>query len=114
MIKRLNLNETALCLFIGSLEAEILCVLWDSQIPLTIKDIYKHMHTDKAFTTITTTVARLHRKGLLKQTIKRSSYGATYAVVCDEATFLHTCITLVIKTLKNNYPITTQEVLDNE
>ena len=59
----------------GALEAEILAVLWDTDAPLTAGQVLSQLPGDLAYTTIMTTLTRLHAKGVVsRQTIGRA-YG---------------------------------------
>lgn len=49
----------------GALEAEILGVLWDTEDPLTASQVLTRLPGDLAYTTIMTTLTRLHAKGVV-------------------------------------------------
>lgn len=111
MIKHLHLEGKHLTLFVGKLEAEILAVLWEARTPLTTQAIYKHINRELAFTTVQTTITRMWRKGLIKRN-KPPQRIASYQAICTEADFIDTCISLVIKTLNDNYATKIGEIID--
>ena len=52
---------------LGDLELEVMGLLWKAQEPLQVNQVVKLMGHSKAYTTIMTTMARLHEKGYLEQ-----------------------------------------------
>jgi len=52
---------------LGDLELEVMNILWKSQEPMQVNEVVKIMRHKKAYTTIMTTMARLHEKGYLDQ-----------------------------------------------
>lgn len=67
----------------GALEAEILAALHAETRSLTPSEIADRLVAPPAHTTVATTVARLHDRGVLERTRQGRSY--TYAPVADEA-----------------------------
>lgn len=65
---------------LGPLEVQILDVLWDRAEPATVRDI-EDAFPDLAYTTIMTTLDRLHRKGVLQR--ERSGRAFAYQVRCS-------------------------------
>lgn len=59
----------------GALEAEILGALWDAQGPLTASQVLSQLPGDLAYTTIMTTLTRLHAKGV----VSREPMGRAFA-----------------------------------
>jgi predicted transcriptional regulator len=59
----------------GALEAEVLAALWAADRPLTPADVNEEMGGDLAYTTVMTTLARLHEKGA----VKRQKIGRAFA-----------------------------------
>jgi predicted transcriptional regulator len=49
---------------LGSLEERVMQILWDSE-PLAVRDVVQRLGNRLAYTTVMTTLDRLHRKGLL-------------------------------------------------
>lgn len=60
---------------VGSLESEVLEVLWQSNAPLTPSDVLERLDSGLAYTTVMTVLGRLWRKGL----VERSKIGRAYA-----------------------------------
>ncbi|HEU0030038.1 MAG TPA: BlaI/MecI/CopY family transcriptional regulator [Kofleriaceae bacterium] len=49
---------------LGALEERVMQILWDSD-PLVVRDVVQKLGSRLAYTTVMTTLDRLHRKGLL-------------------------------------------------
>ncbi|MGW2836383.1 BlaI/MecI/CopY family transcriptional regulator [Streptomyces sp. NPDC001493] len=67
----------------GALEAEILALLHSAEGPLTPGDVVTGLTTPLAHTTVATTLARLHGRGVLERSRRGRSYA--YAPVTDES-----------------------------
>lgn len=65
----------------GALEDEILALLQNAETPLTPGDVAVHLTTPLAHTTVATTLARLHSRGVLERTPQGRSYA--YRPVTD-------------------------------
>jgi predicted transcriptional regulator len=63
LIKPARKNSSPL----GELELRVLKILWDANTPLGVHAVAKALGGTRAYTTIMTTLNRLHRKGYLKQ-----------------------------------------------
>lgn len=59
----------------GSLERAVLTVLADSPVPLTVPEVRDALSVDLAYTTVQTTLVRLHAKGVLA----RERHGRSFA-----------------------------------
>lgn len=59
----------------GALEAEILGALWDADGPLTASQVLGQLPGDLAYTTVMTTLTRLHAKGV----VSRQAVGRAFA-----------------------------------
>lgn len=59
----------------GALEAEVLSILWDADKALTATEVLAGVPGDLAYTTIMTTLTRLHAKGV----VTRQPVGRAYA-----------------------------------
>ena len=68
----------------GELEAGVLTVLWAAGRPLPPAGVHAGLGPEVAYTTVTTILHRLHRKGLV--TRLRHGRGYAYAPAQDEAT----------------------------
>jgi predicted transcriptional regulator len=67
----------------GTLEAEVLTVLWASPEPVSAEEVRRRLDGDLAHTTVSTILSRLHRKGAVtRQLVSR---GYVYSPVLDEA-----------------------------
>ncbi|GLW96521.1 putative penicillinase repressor [Microtetraspora sp. NBRC 16547] len=65
------------------LEDEVLATLWAASGPMSPADVQAELGGSLAYTTVMTTLARLHRKGLA--TRERAGRGFVYAPTVDEA-----------------------------
>ncbi|MGW2822484.1 BlaI/MecI/CopY family transcriptional regulator [Streptomyces sp. NPDC001443] len=68
----------------GELEGSVLAALWSAHHPLTARQVLERLPSDLAYTTVLTTLSRLHDKGMLIR--HREGRGYAYAPVRDEAT----------------------------
>jgi predicted transcriptional regulator len=67
----------------GELESEILAALWAVATPLTPGQVQHHIAGPPAYTTVVTTLSRLHDKGTLTRI--RTGRAYAYTPVADEA-----------------------------
>lgn len=79
-------------LSLGPLEQEILQILWDFSCA-TVKEIHERILTDPdrelAYTSVTTVLNRLEKKGWVKSEKKGRAFYWTPLVSCQEAQVLH-------------------------
>ncbi|GAA0525352.1 BlaI/MecI/CopY family transcriptional regulator [Paractinoplanes ferrugineus] len=68
----------------GSLEAEVMGVLWAGGEPLTATDVQREIGADLAYNTVQTILIRLHEKGLLHR--RKAGRWHVYWPVEDAAT----------------------------
>jgi predicted transcriptional regulator len=68
----------------GELEAEVLATLWAAGRPLVPAEVHAELGTNLAYTTVTTILHRMHRKGLV--TRQPAGRGNAYSPEHDEAT----------------------------
>lgn len=70
---------------LGSLEADLMQLLWKRPGGLTVRDLMKALPgRERAYTTVMTVTARLHEKGLLDRTPMSRAYVYRPAVSRDE------------------------------
>ena len=67
----------------GSLESEILAVLWAADEPLRAEEVRRRLGSDLAHTTVNTILGRLHEKGAVERHTGGRSYR--YRPVLDQA-----------------------------
>jgi predicted transcriptional regulator len=67
----------------GMLEDEVLATLWRGGRPMSPAEVQSAMGGALAYTTVMTTLARLHRKGMATRV--RAGRGYVYAASVDEA-----------------------------
>jgi predicted transcriptional regulator len=65
---------------LGSLEAEILQLIWERTDPVTVKEIYRVLAARRAiaYTTVMTTMLRLSEKGMLHREQLEERHNAAY------------------------------------
>ncbi|CAB4612123.1 unannotated protein [freshwater metagenome] len=68
---------------LGSLESDVLEVLWQSSEPLTPADVLDRLDSDLAYTTVMTVLGRLWRKGLASRT--KAGRAFAYSAAMSEA-----------------------------
>lgn len=59
---------------LGHLELAVMHVLWSATDSLDVKDVVARLGGSRAYTTVMTTLARLHKKGYLEQEKNGRSY----------------------------------------
>ena len=62
---------------LGPLELAVMQVLWTTNKPLEVKEVVTHLGGTRAYTTVMTTLSRLHKKGYLDQEKDGRSYVYT-------------------------------------
>lgn len=76
-LSRLNPNRKGIELALGDLEAAVMRVLWDGDEPMSVEDVraaLEQMGRKAAYTTVMTTLARLHSKRLLDRRMQGRAY----------------------------------------
>lgn len=109
-LRRMYVDRDALALFLGPLEAAVMRALWDKR--QSTRAIYKHVlgaytptNSDElAFTSVTSTVDRLYKRGLL--TRSGTSHNFRYSpAIATEAEFVNRCVSQAVGALLFYYPI---------
>lgn len=67
----------------GGLEAEVLAALWAAERPLTPGDVQSELGSGLAYTTVMTTLSRLHEKGAVER--RRAGRAFRYTPVMDQS-----------------------------
>lgn len=67
------------------LEDEVLAVLWTTDRPMTPAEVQAELDAPLAYTTVMSTLSRMHRKGLLSREPVKKGYA--YAPTADEASY---------------------------
>ena len=112
MLKTININADAdngIELFLGPLEAAIMRAVWHNY--TTTRGIFVYVRThyeptktgELAFTSVTSTVDRLYRRGMLLRSGDRKQYVYT-AFVPSEAAYIDVCLTRALIALIDAYP----------
>lgn len=70
---------------LGSLESEILEILWQSGVPLTPSEVLERIDAELAYTTVMTVLGRLWQKGLAQRS--KSGRAFAYSASMSEADF---------------------------
>lgn len=88
-IARLDPRKTGLARWLPPLEAQVMARLWASDGGMTAQEVLAALNAERArpyaYTTIMTTLSRLHKRGLLSrgQAAMRKGVGYRYAPVCS-------------------------------
>ena len=64
----------------GSLEHDIMRVLWDVSAPLSPAQVNARLDPARAYTTVATVLSRLHTKGLVERTTSGRAFAYTAAL----------------------------------
>jgi predicted transcriptional regulator len=75
-----KIDEKQLEAIFGSLEAQVLEVLWKLGKPLRVRDVYEELKKTRgiAYTTVMTTMNTLYEKGILDREVKQGRGGLLY------------------------------------
>ncbi len=87
-LSRLHPGRKGIELALGELEAAVMRVLWDAPAPVSVEDVRAALQASgrkAAYTTVMTTLARLHKKGLLERTMEGRAYY--YSAALSEREF---------------------------
>lgn len=88
-----ELVDTAL----GTLEREVMAVVWDAEGAVSVHDVRARMKPDVAYTTVMTTLDRLFKKGFLARAKRGRAYVYTARLLPHE---LETAVTSrIVRTL---------------
>jgi predicted transcriptional regulator len=68
----------------GSLEAEVMAALWSSDSQLTTAEVQRSLGRELAYTTVMTTLTRLHSKGMVDRVKLNRAYAYSPAKRADE------------------------------
>ena len=84
---------------LGNLELAVMKVLWDAKQALEVKEVVDRLGEARAYTTVMTTLSRLHKKGYLHQ--KKEGRSFLYRPRISRDTVLRRIITPVADFLFN-------------
>ena len=106
-ITQYNIEGRATEAFLGPLEATIINIMWDSKKPLSVREVYEILKKNKkiAYTTIMSTMDRLHTKNLLDRQIQKRKGGIYYAywTKFEKSHFEESAVREVISSLLENF-----------
>lgn len=107
LIKRLNLTEHGICIFVGSLEATILYALWDIDTPIPMARLYRylieHRKTETSYSTIITTCNRMFAKQLITRTERENHTPLWSSAFESEDHFIEIVMIDTLNVLRDNY-----------
>ncbi|GGF96151.1 BlaI/MecI/CopY family transcriptional regulator [Paenibacillus abyssi] len=103
-IQRMKLREEGLNRFFGSLEAQIMEIVWKHE-EITIKKVQSLLDEELSFNTVMTVLNRLYEKGFLKKTVNGSGRNRTscYQPIQSKAQFIHEQTRIVTEELVHEY-----------
>ncbi len=107
-ISQYNIDGKSLEAFLGPLEANIINIMWASKKPLAVREVYETLKKSKekiAYTTVITTMDRLHSKNLLDRQIQKRKGGIYYAYwpKSEKQSFEESAVREVISSLLDNF-----------
>ncbi|MEM2940226.1 MAG: BlaI/MecI/CopY family transcriptional regulator [Thermoproteota archaeon] len=106
-ISQYNIGEKELQAFLGPLEASIIEIVWGSESPLTVRDVYERLKRKKriAYTTVMTTMDRLYCKGLLDRRVEKGRGGVFYVYWSrfEKNSFKKSAVQEVLNSLVENF-----------
>lgn len=107
LIKRLNLAEHGIYIFVGSLEATILYALWDIDTPIPMARLYRYLITERktetSYSTIITTCNRMAYKQLIIRTERTNTTPLWSKAFENEDHFIETVMIDTLNVLRDNY-----------
>jgi predicted transcriptional regulator len=117
-ITQYNIEGRAVEAFLGPLEAAIINIMWDSKKPLSVREVYEILKKNKkiAYTTVMSTMDRLHTKNLLDRQIQKRKGGIYYAYwpKFEKRNFEQSAVREVISSLLQNFGKTVTNSLIEE
>jgi predicted transcriptional regulator len=106
-ISQYNIGEKELQAFLGPLEASIIEIVWGSDNPLTVREVYEKLKRKKriAYTTVMTTMDRLYGKGLLDRRVEKGKGGVFYVYWprFEKNSFKKSAVQEVLNSLVENF-----------
>ncbi|HLE75407.1 MAG TPA: BlaI/MecI/CopY family transcriptional regulator [Candidatus Bathyarchaeia archaeon] len=107
-ISQYNIEGKKLEALLGPLEASIIETIWCSKKrPLTVREVHETLKKDKkiAYTTVMSTMDRLHNKGLLDRRIEKGKGGMYYVYwpKLEEQNFKESAVREIIDSLIENF-----------
>ncbi|XHH08199.1 MAG: BlaI/MecI/CopY family transcriptional regulator [Candidatus Bathyarchaeia archaeon] len=117
-ITQYNIEGRATEAFLGPLEATIINIMWNSKKPLSVREVYEILKKNKkiAYTTVMSTMDRLHTKNLLDRQIQKRRGGIYYAYwpKFGKQNFEQSAVREVISSLLQNFGKTVTNSLIEE
>jgi Predicted transcriptional regulator len=107
-LSQYNLEGKAIDAFLGPLESNIMTAIWDSKkTPLTVREVYQDLKKTKtiAYTTVMSTMDRLHEKHLLDRKIEKGKGGLYYVYwpALEKQVFQKSAVREVLSSLLSNF-----------
>jgi predicted transcriptional regulator len=95
----------------GMLEDEVLAALWQGEAPMSPAEVQSAIGGGAlAYTTVMTTLARLHRKGMATRT--RAGRGYVYAASVDEASHTAAAMNALLRRRRDHEAVLARFVSD--
>jgi predicted transcriptional regulator len=117
-ITQYNVEGRAIEAFLGPLETTIINIMWESKKPLAVREVYEILKKNKkiAYTTVMSTMDRLHTKNLLDRQLQKRKGGIYYAYwpKFEKQNFEKSAVREVISSLLQNFGKTVTSSLIEE
>jgi predicted transcriptional regulator len=94
----------------GMLEDEVLAALWRGEQPMTPAEVQASVDGMLAYTTVMTTLTRLHRKGMV--TRSRAGRGYVYSPIVDEADHTAAAMNALLRRRRDHAAVLARFVAD--
>lgn len=106
-ISQYNIGERELQAFLGPLEVSVIEIIWSSEKPLTVREVYEKLKRKRkiAYTTVMTTMDRLYDKGLLDRRAEKGRGGIFYVYwpKFEKNSFKKSAVHEVLNSLVENF-----------
>ncbi|MGQ9478841.1 MAG: BlaI/MecI/CopY family transcriptional regulator [Thermoproteota archaeon] len=104
-ISQYDTRKKELKAFLGPLETSIVEIIWSSEKPLTVREVYEKLRKKVAYTTIMTTMNRLYSKGILNRRTEKGRGGAFYVYwpKFEKNSFKKSAVQKVLDSLLENF-----------
>lgn len=106
MIKRVNLEQTGLGMFLGSTEVHVMRALWAG--PKTLQEIHvwiiKQRNPSQGYSAVNTVLARLIEKGYVSKHVEGNQHAVYRPITLNERDFVFKCLVYLCTHVSCSYP----------
>lgn len=93
-------------MFLGSLESRIMEILWEVYPnKRTCKSVVRSINHERSLSTVSTTMSRLTKRGMLRREVNgRGNIAHEFVAVCSREEFIELAMRRTIESFKNYFP----------